>query len=127
MKLSDLSTPELETLLWRRIAELDKLRTEIQRRKGTESIESQISRLPRKQRTFLLAIWNTPYKRMKLTDLTEIVWKETEDPRKQVKPETIRNFVWRLETAIENKGIPLFIDTIKRDNGNIYGYKIKKK
>ena len=124
MKLSDLSTPELEALLWRRIAELDKLRAEIQRRKGTESIEGQISRLPRKKRAFLLALWNAPHRRMKLTDLAGIVWKETDDPNTQVQPETIRKFVQRLEASMEERKIPLFIDCVKRENGDIYGYRL---
>jgi hypothetical protein len=126
VKFYDLSTPELDALLWRRIAELNKLRTEIQRRKGMEDIESQIARFPKKQRAFLLALLKSPHKRMSLLDLTKIVWEETDDPNTQVKPETIRIFVWRLGNSLMEKGLPLFIDEIKRENGDVYGYKIKK-
>jgi hypothetical protein len=127
VSLSSLTTSELEAMLWRRIAELDRLRTEIQRRRGTESIEGLISCLPNKKRAFLLALWNTPHKRMKLTDLAKIVWKETDDIKTQVQPETIRKFVQRLEASMEESKIPLFLDCVKRENGDVYGYKLTLK
>ena len=134
MKQSSLSYPILEsrfsrhfTAATRHSAAADKLWTEIQRRKGTWSIESYIACLSEKQRTFVLALWNAPNRRMSISDLASKVWNETEDPNKQVKPETIRNFVWRLENAIEANGLALFIDDIKRDNGDLYGYEIKEK
>jgi DNA-binding response OmpR family regulator len=127
VKLSQLSTSALDALIDRHIAATNKLWAEKRRRQGVESIESQIACLPKKQRLFLLALWKAPNKRMTINALAKRVWNETDDPNTQVKPETIRKFIQRLETSIEEFKIPLFIDCVKLKNGDVYGYKLTLK
>ena len=62
---------------------------------------------------------------MSIIDLEKKVW-GTKD-HESVPQETVRNLVWRLGNSIEKLGIPVFIDEVKRENGDIWGYKIKRK
>jgi len=125
VNLSSHSTAELKAKHTRLLTAACKVWAEIQRREGSESIEVMATSLPQKQRSFLLALWNTQHKRMSIIDLEKKVW-GTKD-HESVPQETVRNLVWRLGNSIEKLGIPVFIDEVKRENGDIWGYKVKRK
>ena len=122
MNLNALSLPELEAQQEQLLNKLCRIRTAIQRKKGTENIEQQIARLPEKQRAFVVALWRSPTRSLELIDIERKVW-----GKEHVASETVRNLVWRVENTIEKNHIPLFIDTVKRKNGDVRGYTIRKK
>jgi len=121
MNLNDLSLPELEAQQDRLLNRLCRIRAAIQRQKGTENIEQQITRLPKKQRAFVFALLEAPHKRLKLTDLEAKVWHGKEKTNNY-----FRTFVGRIEKTFAEERVPLFIDTIRRENGDVVGYMIKK-
>jgi hypothetical protein len=124
MNLSSLSLQELKAKHGRHITAAYKVWAEIQRREGMENIENMVSCLPKKQQTFLLALWKTPQKRMSILDLEKKVWK-TKD-HESVPQGTMAHLVWRLGNSLVENSIPLFIEEIKRENGDIVGYQIKR-
>jgi DNA-binding response OmpR family regulator len=122
MKLSTLSDSDLKAKHGRLLAAACKVWAEIERREGTESMPSQINRLRGKQRDFLLALWQAPKKRMTVVDIEKKVWGD-----EWVERETFRKLMQRLESSIEKQGISLFIDSVFSKNGDVVGYKIKRK
>jgi len=121
MNLHDLSLSELKTKHGRLLSAAYRVWGEIQKREGVESIEQQIACLTKKQRAFISALWYARGRKMKVIDIENKVWKG-----KHITSENVRRFVWRMERNIEKHGISLFLDTIKRKNGDVMGYKIKK-
>ena len=121
MSLNDLSLPELEAKQERLLNALCRVRAAIQRQRGTENIEQQVARLPKKQRAFVLALLEAPNKRLECMELEEKVWN-----CQGKSPEYFRAFVSRIETTFVDERLPLLIEAIKRENGDVLGYKLKK-
>jgi hypothetical protein len=121
MNLNALTLPELEAQQEQLLNRLFRVRTAIQRRKGTDNIEQQIACLPAKQRDFVSALWAARGQTVELIDLEEQVWNGSEKT-----PHYFRTFVGRIEETFANNHIPLFIDSIKQKNGDLKGYRIKK-
>ncbi|MDR0328882.1 MAG: hypothetical protein LBI05_11360 [Planctomycetaceae bacterium] len=121
MNLNALTLPELEAQQEQLLNRLFRVRTAIQRQKGTESIPQQIARLPKRQRAFVAALWEAPNKKLELMELEAKVW-----GGKEKSPDYFRAFVGRIEKTFEKERLPLFIDTFQRGNGDIVGYKLKK-
>jgi hypothetical protein len=122
MNLNALTLSELEDQQERLLNRLFRVRAAIQRQKGTESIPQQIARLPKRSRDFVSALWQAPGHRMKLIDLEEKVWHG-----KVIQSETVRRLAYDTDRRMENAGIPLYIDSIKRKNGDVMGYAVKMK
>lgn len=121
MSLHDLSLSELEAKQERLLNALFRVRAAIQRQRGTENIEQQVARLPKKQRAFVLALLEAPNKRLECMELEEKVWN-----CQGKSPEYFRAFVSRIETTFVDERLPLLIEAIKRENGDVLGYKLKK-
>jgi len=121
MSLNDLSLSELEAKQERLLNALFRVRAAIQRQRGTENIEQQVARLPKKQRAFVLALLEAPNKRLECMELEEKVWN-----CQGKSPEYFRAFVSRIETTFVDERLPLLIEAIKRENGDVLGYKLKK-
>ena len=122
MNLNALTLPELEAVQGQLLDRLCRVRAAIQRKQGTESISQKITRLPKKQRAFVSALWEARGRTVELMDIEEKVWKG-----KPVNPETVRRLAYDAERRMEKEGIPLFIERIKRKNGDVMGYGIRKK
>ena len=98
-----------------------KLLAEIQKRNGTESIESKINRLTEMQQIFVRALLNSPEQQMTLIEIEKIVWNKNEG--ECVKPDTRRKFLQRLEEDMAKHAIWLLIEPLKHTSGDIWGTK----
>ena len=121
MNLSELTHSELEAKQMRLLNALCRVRAEIQRREGTESVEQQVARLPKKQRAFVATLLDARGRTVTLMDIEKNVWNG-----RNKSEDYFRAFVGRIEKTFGQENIPLLIDISRRDNGDVVGYKIKK-
>jgi len=121
MNLNALSLPELEAKQERLLNQLCRVRVAIQRKQGTESLEQQIGRLPKKQRAFVSTLYKARGQMVLLLDIEKEVW-----GYEGVNPETVRRLVYDSEQRMETEGIRLIVDCCKRKNGDVMGYRIRK-
>jgi len=122
MNLNELSLPELEAMQEQLLNKLCRVRATIQHQKGTEGIEQQIARLPKKRRAFISTLLRAQGQTVQLTDIEKEVW-----GHEGVKAGTVRRLVYDLEQSMEIVGIPLVVDCRKRKNGDVFGYRVKRK
>jgi len=121
MNLNDLSLPELEAQQERLLNRLCRVRAEIQRREGTENVEQQLARLPKKQRAFVSTLLDARGRTVTLMDIEKDVWNGSNKSE-----DYFRAFVGRIEKTFGQENIPLLIDISRRENGDVIGYKIKR-
>jgi hypothetical protein len=122
MNLNNLPLSKLEALQEQLLNRLCRVRVAIQRQKGMAGIEQQIALLPKKQQAFISTLWKARGQLVLLMDIEMAVW-----GREGVNPETVRRLVYDSERRLETEGIPIIVDCRKRKNGDLIGYKIKKK
>ena len=121
MNLNALTLPELEAQQEQLLNRLCRVRAAIQRKKGTENISQQITRLPKKQRAFVSTLLEARGQTVTLVDIEKNVWNgraKSED--------YFRAFVGRIEKTFGTEHLPLFIDCTRRKNGDVVGYRISK-
>ena len=117
--LDRLKTIDLEAVVLR--TELDEILRGEMRIDG-EYIKTLVSKLPPKQREFLLALLESPDNRMDVIDIEERVWKG-----KNIRSESARMFVWRLENTMLEKDIPLILEAEYTENNEVCGYSVRPK
>jgi DNA-binding response OmpR family regulator len=121
MNLNSLTLTELEAKQERLLNALCRVRVAMQRHRGTESVEQQIARIPKKQRAFVKTLLDARGRTVTLMDIEKNVWNGREKSE-----DYFRAFVGRIEKTFGQENIPLFIDISKRENGDVIGYKIQK-